>query len=433
MVSFSVTARRMDLVILLAVLAAGLASFAGCGNPASTARPESLTYWRTLTAASGEAQDELVDQYNASNPPMPVTSEFQGAYSDLATKLLTALAGRKGPEVSQLGTFEIRQFAKSGALVDLKPYLTGPGGLDMTGWPESLTRAGSIDDGVYWLPFNVAVPVLYYNKDAFAEAGIAAPPPTWDAFFDAARNLSKRDAAGHTERYGVAFWNITWPLFSMIWSEGGELTTRDYANITLDDPVAVRLLTQLQALVRDGCAILPDKASGGHRAAFLNGRAAMILDSQDAFGEVFDRALSFKPGLAAYPAGARGKVYAPGGGGLVMLATTPESKRDAAWAFIRYMLAPQQLAYYAKRTGYLAFTKEAQDNASDMLQDTRYRAIHDALPYIRGDFSVNMSPAVRNAFDTAFQKILIENAPVESTLRSADAQAEQDIKKELTQ
>lgn len=409
-----------------------LLAIPGCSNPVPENPAESLTYWRTLTGASGEAQDELIDQYNATAPGVHVTSEFQGSYSDLATKLLTALAGRTGPEVSQLGTFEIRQFAKSGALVDLKPYVTGQNGLDLSGWPGSLTEAGAVGNGIYWLPFNVAVPVLYFNKDAFSEAGLAESPATWDTFFEAARRLTKRDAAGNVERCGVAFWNITWPLFSMIWSEGGELTTRDYTNITLDDPVVVRLLTQIQALVREGCATLPDKASGGHRAAFLNGRAAMILDSQDAFGEVFERALPFSPGVANYPAGSKGKVYAPGGGGLVMLAAAPDTKRDAAWAFMRYMLEPKQIAYYAKRTGYLAFTTEAQENAKEMLQDSRYRIIHDALPYVRGDFSVNMSPAVRNAFDTAFHKIMLENADVESTLRAADAQAEQDIKKELT-
>ena len=32
------------------------------------------------------------------------------------------------------------------------------------------------------LPFNSSTPLLYYNKDAFAEAGIDAPPKTWEEF-----------------------------------------------------------------------------------------------------------------------------------------------------------------------------------------------------------------------------------------------------------
>ena len=32
------------------------------------------------------------------------------------------------------------------------------------------------------MPFNSSTPLLYYNKDAFAAAGIANPPATWEEF-----------------------------------------------------------------------------------------------------------------------------------------------------------------------------------------------------------------------------------------------------------
>ena len=69
----------------------------------------------------------------------------------------------------------------------------------------------------------------------------------------------------------------------------------------------------------------------------------------------------------------------------------------------------------------------------DKLNDPRFKVIHDALPYIRADFSVNMSPAIRAAFDEAFQRILLQNADVQQTLDAADAKAEAAIKTELAQ
>lgn len=410
-----------------------LAAFGGCGGPQSSLPSGSgITYWRTLSGAAGDAQDALVARFNEQHPDAKVTSEFQGSYSDLATKLLTAAAARRGPQVTQLGTFEIRQFAKSGVLVDLKPLMNGPNGLDTSGWPTTLLEAGEIDGGVYWLPFNVAVPVLYYNQDAFTAAGLPGPPATWADFFDYARKLTRRDDKGAVQMSGLALWNITWPLLSLIWSEGGELTNRDYTNITLNDPVAVRVLTELQSLVREGSATFPDKASGGHRAAFLSGRAAMILDSQDAFSEVFTQASGFTPALAIYPAGAKGKVYAPGGGGLAILANTTPEQRETAWAFVRHMLSPESIAYYTRESGYVAFTEESRRAAGDLLQDPRFATIHEALPSLRADYSVNMSPAVRNAFDEAFQKILVQNADIQATLDAADARAEAAVKEELT-
>ncbi|MCC6796269.1 MAG: ABC transporter substrate-binding protein [Candidatus Hydrogenedentes bacterium] len=384
-----------------------------------------IAYWRTLSGAAGDTQDKIVAQFNASQSDVVVKSEYQGTYSDLATKLIAATAAKSGPDVTQLGTFEIRQFAKSGVLVDLTPYLNGPNGIDRSEWPESMARAGEIDGGTYWLPFNVAVPTLYYNKKAFADAGIAEAPATWSEFFSVVRKLTKED------RPGLALWSNTWPLFSMIWSEGGELTTRDYANITLNDPVVVYLLKELQNLVREGAVVVPDKASGGHRAAFVNGRAAIILDSQDAFSEVFAQSNGFTPGVANYPAGAKGKVYAPGGGGIAMMSITSAEKRDAAWAFMRYMLSPEQIADYSSQSGYAAFSKSAQLKMGKKLSDPRFKVIHDALPYVRADFSVNMSPALRSAFDEAFQKILMQAADVQQALDTADAKAEAAVKSEL--
>ncbi len=416
--------RRIPLAVFLVLFIA-----TGCGGPAS--KSGELIYWRTLTGAAGDAQDELVHRFNETHPDHPVRAEFQGSYGDLATKLVAATVANAGPQVTQLGTFEIRQFATSGVLLDLGPFLNGPDRIDTSGWPPDLANAGRVDGGTYWLPFNVAVPVLYYNQEAFADAGLDGPPKTWTEFFDYARKLTKRAPDGTVDRYGLALWNITWPILSMVWSDGGELTNADYSNITLNDPVVVRVLTELQSLVREGAAVFPDKASGGHRAAFLSGRAAIILDSQDAFSEVFDQSVGFTPGLANYPAGAKGKVYAPGGGGLTILANTSEAQRPAAWDFVRFMLSPESIAYYARESGYLAFTKESRDAAGDLLDDPRYAIIHAALPYLRGDFSVNMSPAVRTAFDEAFQQILVEDTDVQATLDTADAKAEREVREEV--
>ncbi|MCL4219672.1 MAG: ABC transporter substrate-binding protein [Candidatus Hydrogenedentes bacterium] len=395
----------------------------GCGGASETSQDGAvqLTYWRTLTGPAGEAQDELVKRFNEAHPDIHVTSLFQGGYSDLATKLLTAARANRGPDVTQLGTFEIREFAKAGMLLDLTPIL---GELDTVDWPGTLIDAGRVDDGLYWLPFNVSVPVLYYDKTAFADAGLDGPPQTWDEFFAYARRLTSPGGEGKPPRTGMAFWRITWPFISMIWSEGGELTDKNYTNITLNDPMAVEVMTQVQALVREGAATLPDIASGGHRAAFLSGQAAMILDSPQAYGEVMESGRDV--GIAPYPAGKAGRVYAPGGGGLAVSATIPTEKRAAAQAFIEFMLSSESLAYFAQESGYLAFTPGSREIVQESATEAQM-VMYDSLDYVRGDFSVNLAPPVRAAFDEAFQRIVTELAPVEATLDAADAKAEKGL------
>lgn len=414
--------------LCLSVFIYGYAQFvvavSGCGAIVPDTEDDRLpiSYWRTLTGGAGDAQEELAAQFNESQDSVSVSVEFQGGYGDLAGKLMTAAAGGTGPDVTQLGTFEIREFARAGLLADLTGYLDG---VDTSDWPGTMLDAGEVDGGLYWLPFNVTVPVLYYNADAFTDAGIDGPPETWDSLFDLAEKLTDE------RRHGLALWESTWPLLSAIWSEGGEVTSSDYANITIDHPVTIAMLTRLQALVNSGAVIVPAKLSGGHRAAFTSGRAAMILDSPAPFEEIMRQSVGFDPKVANYPAGKKGRIYAPGGGGIAMLARTPGDTRDAAWAFMRFLLQPEQIAYYAERSGYCAFTTSAQNVGEAWLEDPSRAIIHEALPHVRGDFSVNMSPAVRNAFDEAFRRILIRGEDVETVLREADQKAERYIQREL--
>lgn len=403
---------------------------ARCGPSAAPTGKTELVYWRSLTGAAGDAQDRLVEGFNELEDRIHVTSEFQGSLSELATKLVTAATAGQGPDIAQVGTFEIRSFAREGLLVDLTPFMAGSDGIDTADWPGTIAQAGLVDGRVYWLPFNVAVPVLYYNADALERTGIARMPDTWDGFFDLARRLTERDASGRVTRAGLALWDITWPYLAMIWSEGGELTNRDYSNVTLNDPVVIAVLTRLQALVKEGSAIMPNPAAGGHRAAFMSGQAAMILDSPAPFDEIMRNAVGFKPAVASYPAGKAGRVYPPGGAGIAMLARTPKDRRAAAWTFMKYLLSPSSLAYYAEKSGYLAFTGQSQALAAELLAQPERATMHKALEFVRGDFSVTMSPAVRTAFDDAFKKIVVDLADVKTTLDEADLRAERELEEE---
>ncbi len=420
---------RLNSCRLLLSLSAALV--AGCGQGVPSTGKTELVYWRSLTGAAGDAQDRLVEEFNAQQARFHVTPEFQGSLSHLATKLVTAATAGQGPDVTQLGTFEIRSFAREGLLVDLTPFMQGSDGLDTRDWPGTIAQAGMVDGRVYWLPFNVAVPVLYYNADAFHKAGIDQAPDTWDGFFDLAERLTERDPSGQVTRAGLALWDITWPYLAIIWSEGGELVNRDYTNVTLNDPVVVDVLTRLQALVKEGAAIMPNAAAGGHRSAFISGQAAMILDSPAPFDEIMRGAVGFRPAVSAYPAGKAGRVYPPGGAGIAMLARTPENRRAAAWTFMKYLLSPSSLAFYAENSGYLAFTDQSQALASTLLAQPERATMHEALKFVRGDFSVTMSSAVRTAFEDAFKKIVVDLADVKTTLDEADRRAERDLKEEL--
>ena len=78
-------------------------------------------------------------------------SEFQGSYGDLATNILTAYAaGDGGPDVSQLGTFEIKEFYESGVLADVTRIL-GDHGISIEAMLQKEPEGGATDVPVIML------------------------------------------------------------------------------------------------------------------------------------------------------------------------------------------------------------------------------------------------------------------------------------------
>ena len=55
------------------------------------------------------------------------------------------------------------------------------GGFDISDYIAGVRYFYADSDGkMIGMPFNSSTPLLYYNKDAFAKAGIANPPTTWE-------------------------------------------------------------------------------------------------------------------------------------------------------------------------------------------------------------------------------------------------------------
>ena len=84
------------------------------------------------------------------------------------------------PDVIVTGGYNLIDMMKD-KLVDLTPYLD-----EDTEWKGQLSSVGvnvnSRDGQLYAIPYIRQVIGYYYNKDLFAQAGIEAPPETWEEF-----------------------------------------------------------------------------------------------------------------------------------------------------------------------------------------------------------------------------------------------------------
>ena len=70
----------------------------------------------------------------------------------------------------------------------------------------------NVDGKQYGLPYNLGVVGLWYNKDLFEQAGIAAPPATWDELLADVQIFKDKGivpisiAAGAADTWTTMFW-----------------------------------------------------------------------------------------------------------------------------------------------------------------------------------------------------------------------------------
>jgi ABC-type glycerol-3-phosphate transport system substrate-binding protein len=84
---------------------------------------------------------------------------------------------------------------------------------------------------------NRSIYVVYYNKPALTSAGFPDGPQTWDDFQAACDKIVQ---AGAMQCYAIQPNDGFVPI---VWSRGGEVTSKDFKTATFNGPEAVAALT----------------------------------------------------------------------------------------------------------------------------------------------------------------------------------------------
>ena len=177
-----------------AIAALACASLAA-GAPAF-AQTEIL-WWHAMDGRLGEKVNEIADGFNASQSDYVLKPVYKGNYTETMTQAIGAFRSKQPPHIVQV--FEVgtaTMMGARGAIYPVFELMASHGkGFDQDAYLKSVTGYYADNDGnMLSMPFNSSTPVLYYNMDAFAKAGIDGPPRTWDELEDAARKLQ---AAGY--------------------------------------------------------------------------------------------------------------------------------------------------------------------------------------------------------------------------------------------
>jgi sn-glycerol 3-phosphate transport system substrate-binding protein len=300
---------------------------------------------------------DLVDRYNASQTRVLVRPVHQGDYFEALAKLRTALAAGAAPSLAHVVLEVVPYLARAGVLEPLDRY---DGAADL-GFVPSLEQRGSFADAdhepLVSVPFNRSTPIAFANARALEAAGVTMPR-TWDELRATARKLTLRDADVDV-RWGFDVPLSWWYWVALVGQAGGRLVdARGRATVGGDaGEDAVRFL---QDLVLEDRVMRPPPGSDfqswqSQNEAFLRERIAMMWSST-AYVRYLENNASFPVVAAPLPGKAR-KSVPTGGTMFVIPRTVPEDEKRAAWDFVRWMSAPEQVSAWSTRTGYMPTTR----------------------------------------------------------------------------
>lgn len=186
--------------ILLMTFATGM--LVGCGGTSSNSQGKSsededeivtLTYTTWGSTNELEAQKKAVEEFEKNNPNIKV--KLQHIPTDYDTKLATMIAGNTAPDVALMYKTTALSWADEGKIYDISSMIDND---------DEISEDTYIDGSFIHIDPETIVGItpcqevfgLYYNVDAFEEAGIELPPTkseeawSWEEFVEVCQKLT---------------------------------------------------------------------------------------------------------------------------------------------------------------------------------------------------------------------------------------------------
>ncbi len=421
--------RRTGRIMLLGAGALSLtAGLAGCGasTPTATSKkgPVDIVYWSGhASGALHAAVVQEVADFNATHPGIHVTFKPEGASSHG----LAAFEAGRSPNVGMVSSYVVPQFAKAGALVNLKSYLDGSQGLTTAEihklyYPTIWSDMQNGNGVQYMMPLEKkANMVIYYNESLFKKAGITNLPTTWN---EVSRDAAKIRALG-SKYHGFAWTPYLGDLYEMTLANGGQVftTATHRTHFALDNSGAVQALSMLRNWIKNGTMILTSGFE--YQLDFGTGNIGMVIDTTA--GYTYDKSAiggKFAMGGIPSPAGTSGhSSQYINGASLVMFNTGTSSQRAASWTFMKYMSSPATNTYWDKHTNYLPLGPQETSNMQSFWSQHPAQAGSFSDPaqwWYKPRGAVGNWTASQTAMDSIFEKALNGTLGITQALKQMD-------------
>jgi sn-glycerol 3-phosphate transport system substrate-binding protein len=328
----------------------------------------SIDFWHLETVANQAALDRLIDRFNASQDEVRVRLIFQGSSDDIILKLLTSLRGGEVPALVELADVDTQVMVDSGKVTPVQKFVDAEE-YGLSDFDEKVVWYYTVDGDLYAMPFAIAVPMLFYNKAAFRDAGLdpEKPPLTLDDVRAYSEKLLKVDGAGNIVRSGLAMDIRAWYL-DLTLAQSGDLYVNNNngrdgrpTEAVFNGSTGRAFFRWWDEMIDEGLAFNVGRNPTGADTfmAIGAGRAAMTFSASPALRSVLDVLEAggmegVELGVGPFPSLVGGSNEPRvGSRSLWVLNSRPEEEQRAAWRVAQWLAEPEQQAELFAESGYL--------------------------------------------------------------------------------
>lgn len=376
--------------------------------------------------------DKQAAEFEKDHPGVKVKPVYTGSYVETIAKALVALKSGEPPQAGVMLSADTHTLIDADAIVPWDEFIKTDN--DRT-WIESFFPAFMLNSrtgGKTWsIPFQRSTIVLYWNKEAFREAGLdpSRPPATWAEQLEFAKKLTKRDGNGRVLRWGIQVPSTGYPywLFQGFTTQNDVVLMNSAGTQTyFDHPTVIEALQYWVDLALKHKVMAPGIIEWATTPRdFFERKTAMMWTTTGNLTNVRTNA-RFDFGVAMLPAGKK-RGSPTGGGNFFLFKNTSPAQRAAVAKFVRWMTAAERAAQWGIDTGYVAVRRDAWTTAAMMKYVSSFPAAavaRDQLRYAVAELSTHANQSVIKALDDGLQAALLGAKTPARAMKDAQEEAE---------
>ncbi|WP_160719511.1 ABC transporter substrate-binding protein [Bacillus sp. USDA818B3_A] len=396
------------ILLLLSTILSGCSSKSSAASSNGKVVVDFWTFWGSETRRP--VIEKIVDDFNRSQDKILVKHTFI-PWGDIWTKNLAAVAARNPADVVINDINSVSQRAENNQAEDLSKYI------DQDTYKKqfypNLWETVLYKDKPYAVPFTTDTRLLFYNKDAFKEAGLDPnkPPATWKELEEYAEKLDIKQDGKYTR---IGFYPLFGGFGAPSWLKNADngVGYVENGDLKINTPNKVKALEWLADWqTRYGKKNIQNyqaEFSNGQTNPFIAGKVAMFTDVATFYTQIRDSGTKMNFGVTTMPAfDENSKPYSDGGG---FVAEVPKGAKHPkeAMEFIKYLTGEKAQKYWAEKNyDNVANIKASNSVMNGLTGDAKtvYRTAVDSLQY------TTLSP-VPNQFPDYQERInpLVESA-----------------------